>query len=105
MRVVVPHQRSDTVATAQASLLKRLGQRAGATVNVGKSVTMQRTIRQPGNNFSLREKLSGTLQKMGERQRVVHHCALHTVFSCSTISAIYKENRSFLGLQIITYVR
>ncbi len=79
MRVMVPHECSHPFAALQSCFLKRLGQCPRTPIKVAVGIAVQRFIGQSGNDFDLAKKLARTFKKMGQRQRVIHHLALHKI--------------------------
>jgi hypothetical protein len=75
--VMVPAQRRHPVALVHPQRLQRGRQRSGAPVILAEAVPAQALVRQPRDDLVAGEQLPGALQQVVERQRDVHHRALH----------------------------
>jgi hypothetical protein len=79
--VMVPAQRRDAIARAQAETLQRRRQPAGAAVVLAVGVLAQRLVGQARDDHVVREDRPGALEEMVERQGNVHHGRLHRLSS------------------------
>src|ERR1700685_570974 len=95
MRIMIPHQRSHAISTSETGFLQSLGQAASSAVDVAVGAAMQGMIRQAANDILLREDPARSLKNVRERQRVIHHRALHrdpfAIRNCRRISTSGKS--------------
>ena len=77
MNMVIPHQSSDTVATAQTQCLQCRCQSAGSLMHFAVSVSVDRVVRPAGNNFNGGKQFTGPFQQRSECERKLHHGSLH----------------------------
>jgi hypothetical protein len=76
MAEAVPAERADAVARLDAKTGQDMGERMNAAVKVGVGIAVH-AVGSFAHDFLAREQFGGTLQEVGERERVVHHEALH----------------------------
>ena len=79
VRAVVPGERGDAVAGADAEVRERAGEAPRANGPVGVGVAMQRLVRPARHDFAAAEQLFGATEDRREREREVHHQAVHRV--------------------------
>ena len=77
MLVVVPAQRRNAVTALEAHLSKRNRKLFRAARHVGVGVAVERLVGQTGNDLLLPEVRLRALQQRRNRQREVHHQAVH----------------------------
>src|SRR5262249_6406789 len=85
MAMRVPAQGADALAALDAELFQSPGQAMNALVKVGVGVAMHRAVFGFRRDLFFREQPRGALQQRSQRQRRVHHQALHLI----SISATY----------------
>ena len=88
VRSVVPAQRGDAVAGLNAEVDEHLGQAAGAAGEVGVGVAAdQAAVGKARDDFAGAEELFGAAENRRQRQREVHHQAVHGADCMPTGSA------------------
>src|ERR1035438_4747284 len=103
MAEAVPAERSDAVARLDVERSKDVRERVYSAVEIGVGIAVH-AVRDFARDFLAGEKLGGTFEEVGERERVVHHETLHSgillydggvlVFNHSTNSVVHFDARS-----------
>src|ERR1035441_10915709 len=83
MAEAVPAERSDAVAGLDVERPKDMRERVYAAVEIGVGIAVH-AVRDFARDFLAGEELGGTLEEVGERERVVHHETLHSGHSHSS---------------------
>src|SRR5450759_166165 len=99
MRVVIPHQRRNAIALFEAGRLQRAAERQRAPVKITVTIAMQRLVGQTRHDFRYAEQLTRALEDMRERERVIHHCALHRQALSASNAA--ESSRSIAVIKLI----
>jgi hypothetical protein len=77
MAEAVPAEGSDAVARLDVERSKEVRERVYAAVEIGVGMAVH-AVRDFARDFLAGEELGGTLEEVGERERVVHHETLHS---------------------------
>lgn len=77
MAKAVPAEGSDAVARLDVERSKEVRERVYAAVEIGVGMAVH-AVRDFARDFLAGEELGGTLEEVGERERVVHHETLHS---------------------------
>src|ERR1022692_3269525 len=83
MAEAVPAEGSDAVARLDVERSKDVRERVYAAVEIGVGMAVH-AVRDFARDFLAGEELGGTLEEVGERERVVHHETLHNGHSHSS---------------------